>query len=366
MIRDKKFLILVGLIIFLPLLTVVLTSILQGCENRGSSYNVYEKNMIKAAKKYFRNNKLEPTIERKISKVSLSTLVSNKYIKSSESSLKDSSCTGSVTARMNGVSLEKNKGGFINYLVNLNCKNYKTPTLIDSLKENSSDSESGLYKNGSEYIFKGEKPRNYITFYDKNYRIMGITSDGLIKLIKSEYETLSRMWDNKYNLETRQSNGKSIYKDSLILNYLTEDYFNEKKISSAAREHIIFNNVCIGKRSKSDTRISKEIDCQEVIQNQPVSLMTASDFFLASTDPDCNSILSRSCNNYNYLKKVANSSWTSNSVTENTYEVLNLSGGVIISQTANTYNFYNIVIYIDGNEKVKSGSGTFEDPYIIK
>lgn len=366
MIRDKKFLILVGLIIFLPLLTIVLTSILQGCENRGSTYTVYERNMIKAAEKYFKNNKLEPTIEGKISRVSLSTLISNKYIKSSESSLKDSTCTGNVIARRNGVSLENNKGGFVNYLVNLNCKNYKTPTLINSLKEKYSDNKSGLYQVGSEYIFKGDKPKNYITFYDKDYRIMGITSNGLVKLIRSEYEVLSRMWDNKYNIETKQSNGKSIYKDSLILNYLTEDYFNDKKINSSARQHVVFNNVCIGKRSKNDTRISREIDCQEIIQNQPISLMTASDFFLASNDPDCNSIISRSCNNYNYLKKVANSSWTSNSITDNTYEVLNLSGGVIIPQTANTYNSYNIIIYIDGNEKIESGSGTFEDPYIIK
>ena len=366
MIRDKKFLILVGLIIFLPLLTILLTSMLQGCENRGSSYNVYEKNMIKAAEKYFRMNKLEPTIEGKTSRVSLSTLVSNKYIKSSESYLKDSSCTGSVIARMNGVSLEKNKGGFVNYLVNLNCKNYKTPTILENLKEMSSDAKSGLYQVGSEYIFKGEKPKNYISFYDKDYRIMGITSDGLIKLIRSEYEPLSRMWDNKYNLETKQSNGKTIYKDSLILSYLTDDYLNEKKIKSDARKHIIANNVCIGKRSRTDSRISKEIDCQEIIPNQLISLMTASDFFLASSDPDCTSTASRSCNNYNYLKKVANSSWTSNSVTENTHEVLNLSGGIIIAQNANIYNFYNIIIYIDGNEKIKSGSGTEEDPFIIK
>ena len=366
MLKDRKFLILVGLIIFLPLFTVVLTSLLQGCQNRGSNYNVYEKNMIKAAEKYFKNNKMLPDKESEIIRVNLSTLESNGYIKSSKTALKDSSCTGYVTARMNGISLEKNNGGFINYLVNLNCKNYKTETLANSLKEKLTDKKSGLYENGNELIFKGDTVKNYITFYDKTYRIMGLTSDGLVKLIKTEYEPISRMWDNKYNIEIKQPYGKTIYNDSMLLKYLTDDYFNEKKFEKEARMHVVANNTCIGKRSKKDVSINKMLDCQDIVQNQLISVMTVSDYALASKDPDCNSIVSRSCNNYNYLRNVASTTWTTNAITENSYEVFHLAGGVISSQAASKYSYYNIVIYIDGNEKIISGTGTLEDPYIIK
>lgn len=366
MLKDRKFLILVGLIIFFPLLTLILTASLQGCENRGSNYQVYEKNMIRAAEKYFKKNKILLKSEGKTARVSLNTLVSNNYIKSSENALKDSTCKGSVVARMNGISQEKNKDGFVNYLAFLECKKYKTQTLGELLKESITETKSGLYKFDDEYIFKGDDVKNYITFFDKNYRIMGITSNGLVKLIKTESEPITRMWDNKYNIEVKQSFGKTIYSDSMILKYLTNDYFTEKKISSEARKHLVANNTCIGRRSKKDFSISRQLDCQDIIENQFITLMNVSDYALASIDPDCNSVVSRSCNNYNYLKNVASSSWTPNSVTENSYEALNISGGTIVAQNASQYNYYSIVIFIDMNEKVSSGEGTVENPYIIK
>ena len=366
MLKDKKFLILIGLIIFLPLFTIVLTSIMRGCQNRGSSYNLYEKNMIKAAEKYFKRNHTEPDKEGEFVRVSLDTLVSNNYIKSSSSSLKDSSCTGYVTARLNGSSVEKNKGGFVNYLVNLECQKYKTETLASLLKKDIVTSKSGLYKVGNEYIFKGDEVKNYITFHDKNYRIMGITSDGFVKMIKVDNEPVSKTWDSKYNIEVKQSYGKTIYSDSNILKSLTNDYLYDKKISKEARKHIVATDTCIGKRSINDITISKQIDCQETIPNQFISLIGVSDFALASADPDCNNITTRSCNNYNYLKNIAYETWTTNAVTENSYEVLTLNGGVIMPEIANKYMKYNIIIHIDANEKIQSGIGTEEEPYLIK
>ena len=366
MLKDRKFLILIGLIIFLPLFTIVLTSMLQGCQKKGTTYEAYEKNMLVAAKNYFNKNKILPKNESEIAKVSLTTLIDKRYIKSSNRTLKDSSCKGSVTVRLNGSSLEKNKGGFLNYNVYLKCSKYETNTLGSKLKENIVTSKSGLYESEDGYIFKGDKVNNYINFYNKDYRIMGITSNGLVRLIREEYEPISRMWDNKYNVEVKQSYGKNIYEDSLILKYLMQDYFNEKILSKTAREHVVSNDSCIGKRSLTDTSISKKNDCSQTIKNQFVSLMTVSDYALASTDPDCKKITDRSCNNYNYLKNVTTSTWTSNGVSENTYEIFSLDGGVIMEKSANEYGYYNIIISIDENEKIESGNGTEDDPFIIK
>ena len=51
---------------------------------------------------------------------------------------------------------------------------------------------------------------------------------------------------------------------------------------------------------------------------------------------------------------------------DNTYDVLFLADGVMLTQTANTYNEYSIVIYIDGNRIYTSGSGSSNDPYVVE
>ena len=94
--------------------------------------------------------------------------------------------------------------------------------------------------------------------------------------------------------------------------------------------------------------------------------MNVSDFAMASADPDCHTTRDRSCNNYNYLSNVAPSTWTMNSINDNSYEALFISGGLQGHQNANLYNEYSIVIYIDGNEPYTSGDGSSNNPYSIE
>lgn len=362
---DKKFLVIAGCLIILPIILIVFLAIIQSCGNRKLTYDKYEKKMVSAASKYFKDNDAVPSLEGETSNVKLDKLVEEGYIKSPDKLLNDKTCTGSVTVRRNGVSIEQNEEGFLQYTYTLNCDNHSTLHLVDKLKEDLATEESGLYLVGDEYIFKGDKPKNYITFYGKNYRIMSIDKDGIVKLIKDEPEITRRMWDNKYNTEVNHPYGKNIYKDSLILSYLINDYKNVKKISDDAKQQIVAYDVCIGKRKSSNYDISKDIDCSEKLENQVISLMSISDYALASLDPDCNTTISKSCNNYNYLYNIASSTWTLNSTSDNTYEAIFISAGLEELQNANNYNEYNIVIYIDGNMLYKSGSGSLENPYII-
>lgn len=363
---DKKVLILAGLIIGLPIFTMLLLALLQSCTNRGNSYESYERIMIKSAERYFKNNKLLPKNESEVSIVKLDTLVAKKYIKSPEKQFKNDSCTGFVKVRRNGIIPDKNNDGLLNYIVNLKCNNYSTESFKNILIKNVVNSKSGLYSLENEYLFKGDKPKNYFVLYGKEYRIMGINSNGYIKLIRSESEPISRSWDNKYNVEAKHSYGKNIYSDSLILQYLLLDYENSKKINKETKKHIVSNDLCIGKRSIKDYSIDKSLDCSEIIENQILSLMNVSDYALASNDPDCNSTNSRACNNYNYLYRIAPSTWTSNSVLENTYDVFYIANGTMNYSEANQYNDYNIVLYIDGDETGITGKGTLEDPYVME
>ena len=363
---DKKLLILAGLIVVFPIFIVVLSACLQSCSNRLNPYEKYEKVMIKSTERYLKNNKLLPKNESEVSVVKLDTLVAKKYIKSPEKQLKDDSCSGFVKVRRNGIIPDKNNEGFLNYIVNLKCKNYSTESFKKILTDDVVNTGSGLYFVGNEYIFKGDKPKNHFNFFGKEYRIMGIDSKGYIRLIKAESEPISRSWDNKYNVEAKRTYGKNIYSDSLILQYLLMDYENPKKINKESKKHVVSNDLCIGKRSPKDYSIDKALDCSEIIENQLVSLMNISDFALASNDPDCDTSNSRACTNYNYLYKVALSTWTPNSSSENSYEVFYLGNGMMYLDTANQYNKYNIIIYIDGDETGITGEGTLDNPYTME
>ena len=132
---DKKFLIVAGCMLGIPIILIVILGMLQGCSNSKLTPEKYENKMIEATEKYLQNKKMEPTEEGATVAVKLSDLVDGEYIKSPEKALDDSTCEGYVIARRNGSIVEENNGGFINYTVNLDCKEYETETLNDLLKD---------------------------------------------------------------------------------------------------------------------------------------------------------------------------------------------------------------------------------------
>ena len=298
---DKKFLIIVGCIVCMPILLIIVLALIRGCD-RKISYEKYEEKMITAFESYIKDKKKAPEVEGETFSISLDKLVEKEYIKSTEKLLEDDSCEGTVTVRNNGVSIENNGDGFLNYTVDLECKDYSSVHLVDKLMEDLTTSESGLYQVGDEYIFKGDKVDNYIMLSQIPYRIMSIDKDGILKLIKIDPESPSKMWDDKFNIETNRNSGINLYKDSKMIYYLLDDYNNTKRISNDTKKHLIAYDVCIGKRSNLDASISKENDCSLKLEKQIVSLINVSDYALASLDSNCIDLRSRSCNNYNYLR----------------------------------------------------------------
>ena len=363
---DKKFLILVSCLLGLPILLIIFLAIIQGCSNKTISHEKYEEKMIEAYERYLEDENKLPKLEGEYASIKLDKLVELEYIKSPEELLKDSNCKGSVSVRRNGASVQITEGGYLNYIVNLECDEYKTVKLIDKLKENIVTEKSGLYVVNDGYIYKGDKINNFVSFDNNTYRIMSIDKDGIIKLIKSDYETTNKVWDKKFNVEVNRYSGKNIAEDSEMLITLQEDYNNPKKFSAEGRKHIVAYDSCVGKRSSVDFSIDKTKDCSAVLKNQLLSLISVSEFALASLDPDCKSLDSRSCINYNYLNDVIGTTWTLNTSSDNTYEVLYISSSVMYSDYANKTNPYNLVLHIDGNELYKGGEGTIENPYVIE
>ena len=361
---DKKILIIAGFIILLPILLIIFLAIIQGCSNSSITPEKYEERMVESAKNYFKEKGL-PSAEAETKNVKLSTLVKDGYIKSTEDLLGDDSCKGSVTVRKNGSIISENDGGYLNYIVSLECKDYETDTLKNALMEDLTTNGSGLYKDGNYYVYKGDEVNNFISFFGVNYRIININEEGIVKLIKVESESLDRYWDNKYNVEVSDLYGKNIYADSAILKNMLDDYKNVKVIKAEAKKHIVSTDVCIDSKDINDDTIGN-YTCINKLENQVVSLIDISDFAKASLDPDCNSVYSKSCGNYNYLKQLHLQTWTPIAVSNNTYQVYYLSNGVAKFQEASKYQNYNLVIHIDGNEKIVSGKGTKEKPYVIE
>lgn len=358
---DPKFFITCGVIILIPIMILIVLFAIKGC-NGAKTPEKYEELMVEAAEKYAKAHKMFPKKGKQVI-IKLDELEKD-GLKSSEKALKDTTCSGSVTITNTSNDLSDEK--YYLYTPYLECSDYKTDYLKDHLLEDLTTTKSGLYKIGEEYVFKGDKVNNYITFYGVNYRIVKIDENNNLKLIKTASQEVSSSWDNKYNINNKKYSGINSYADSNILDRLKEDYKKDKTLKNEAKSHIIPTDVCIGKRSTNN--LSKNItnECSEKIDNQIITLPSVTDIALASYDENCNNLGDLSCTNYNYLADFIEFSWTVDSAVEDTSLVYYISSSDADLETANKYKKYNWVIYISGDEIYKEGSGTEEDPYIIK
>lgn len=353
---DKKFLITVGCLIAFPLLIIIILMILRGCSG-GMSYEKYQSNMVSEAKKYFKYHDLLPSVEGKEQIVTLDDLVVDGF-KSPEKALKDNTCTGSVTVKKN------NK--YYLYIPYLECKDYTTKYISDKLTKNIVTKESGLYKIGNEYVYKGNKVDNYVKFFDTLYRIVKIDDNGNIWMIKNDRQDDQISWDTKYNVEADDSVGINDYYNSSIYDQLWKDYNkNDKFMSDDVRTHMVAHNVCLDKKKMDDKSIEKNT-CSDVLEGQYISLPTLYDYALATYDENCKQIGDGACSNYNYLEDTITSTWTNNASADDTFSVYYMASSYVDAQQAYNYKGYYWIITISGNELYNGGNGTLEKPYIIQ
>lgn len=352
---DKKFLIIVGCLILVPLLLIVFLVLAQGCTNKKNSYSKYEFKMESAAKKYLTKIDNVPSEDGEYIVVDLNTLVENSYITSPKKALNDSTCTGYISAR---------KEGKVSYVAVLNCDGYRTNTLSEALKKDLTTDSEGLYKTNDGYVFRGLNVNNYLTLGGVKYRIMGITNTNAVKAYKVESENIHIRWDYKYNVTTKAYSGINIYKDSNILERLNDIYATDAKIIKI-KSHLVPVDVCVHSVSK-DVRTLNNSTCKEKLENQYITLMGMDDFVKASLDPNCIDMYSKSCVNYNYIGRTGMYTWTKDIVADNNYQSYYLDNGIPHAEDVGLYYGYHIVLHLNGDEIVQSGNGTKKTPYVIK
>ena len=221
------------------------------------------------------------------------------------------------------------------YYYNLEHKKYKVDTLIQKVTNSTVSTGDGLYiLDENNYFYKGIDVSNYIWYSGNMYRIVSISGSN-IKLISDDsisviaWGSESKFSDSYVNewLNASEEN-KSIYLDS-INNY--QVYLKEFNYCNAS-----INKKCLNK------------------DEYYASLLTRSEYLNAGGK------LSYLNNETNY--------WIIDDTNESEKAYVFKEGGLGVEENTTSLSSYGVrpVITINGNITNTIGSGTKEDPYIVK
>lgn len=365
---KKRMFLLMGIIIGGTILLLIILYIASLATPKTYSYETIENIMTTAAKSYFKDNSTYlPKEDGDVVEVDVTNLVAGGYMKDlSEYTKEGVSCSGTVQVGKSGSEYS--------YTPTLNCgEAYSTTKLYEKIinDDNIVTSGYGLYSRNGSYVYRGEEVDNYVQLDNSLWRIVKVTSNKNIVLISEGLQS-GQPWDDRYNETSSYAAGINTYSASRIKEYLNKIYKNpsekdnEKILSKGDKANLVSYNICTGKKPETSSAFDNVEECSDHLNNQKLGLLTVSDYVYASIDPNCKTITSKTCQNYNYLD--INKAWwlvTANSAnTVSVYKVDN--SGNVKSSEANTYAIVRPVIYLDSKVLYKSGNGTEQKPYKIR
>ncbi len=369
------FLVVVIVIIIIAVICVLLFS------NRKLSYSKIEDKIKNAAVTYYGDHKDNlPEEVGETSTVTVDELVSNKYVKDlSKYTAKGVSCGGRVVVR-------KTVSGY-DYVPFLSCgKAYESVLLSEKLIDNVVTEGNGLYEMSTVvrpgislgydeegydlssnelmrgYIFRGEKVDNYLKLASKTYRIVKIDGNGDFTVYPINLED-NGPFDNRYNSETKNNYGINDYRVSRAYEYVSS-VFQKVKPDSVLKSKVVAKNLCIGSRKNADTATDGSLECSKVMKNQYFGLLSAYDVMNASISTECTNTNNKGCQNYNYLMR-DDAYWTLTPTAANSYRVYGVNGAISLTE-ANNYYKYKYIYFLSGDLVYVSGTGTYDDPYIVR
>ena len=354
-IKDKSYYFLGGTIIIIILIIIV-----NACSSNFSSgsYESIENEMISAAKEYYsKKSNLLPQTDGGSVKVTISSLVESELLDEIYD-IEDSSkkCTGYV--EVTKVETE------YSYMPFLKCEgSYEPEYLTDKIKESKLDEYgNGVYLINNEYVYRGEDVDNYINFNNELWRIVKIDLNGDIKIVKANHTDDYYLFDDAYNSYEEEEIG-------IVTNYLQTDirkslvkYYKEH-FTKESKSKIVSKDLCVGSYLPQD-EFSVEKECSVLKEDEKVSLLSPTDFQLASLSTECVRLDSEECINYNYLSNSIYT-WLLNYVTNTTYKVFYLNRNIKNTYASNEKPI-NPVVYLNNKVITVEGTGTLKNPYVIK
>lgn len=360
---DKKKLIIVGA--FLILIVVILFggAFIYNKFFYKRSYSEIENIMLTATKEHFAKNKDDlPKSYNEIVTLSDTDLVTIEAMKPISEYLKNDniSCSGSVT-------VTNIDGKNYRYTPYLDCgESYQTLKFMDYINKAVPivETGNGLYKLNDELIYRGDNVDNYLKFNGKIYRIVKFIDNSPI-IIYTDEKLNSVVWDDRYNIDKNSNLGINDYSVSRVRDSLNELYKGTTLISEENKKLVISHTIYIGKRNNKDTDKTGTLEKSTSIENQFISLLPIYDFLNASTDKNCTTSTSASCSNYNYLAKYNYNWWTATTTSSNTYQVYRISNSATLT-SASSNGYLRPVLHLVNDALYVSGTGSKQDPYIIK
>ncbi len=389
--RMIKYLAILGGIVLLLIIVLLLKNAASGGVKL--SYDKIEERMVSATKKYAQNKNILPTeIDNPVS-ISANVLVNNGYIDDLSSYAKDDvRCSGEVV-------IYKTFDDTYDYVPILNCGNKHESRTLSSvvIEENETTEGSGLYQRidgkfitnvndlymgnsaDFEYVFRGDSVNNYVKIDENLWRIVAIDSNENIMLLLNNTLKTNRAWDTKYNIDVKRSRGINTYE----LNGLQSDIYktlqpiynessekvvlkNKEKFSEKTKYLMTSMDLCVGKRSITDSDMSGKTECKTVLHDQHVGLLPAYYFMSASLDPLCTSITSKNCGNYNYLASFGDSWWLLTADSENTSQAYSVSDKYAVVRVCSNKAAVRPIIKLGLRAIYSEGNGTKANPYVVK
>lgn len=236
-------------------------------------------------------------------------------------------------------------------------------------------SEVGLRKVGNDYYFFGDNPDNYMYYNCKNeidknsceiWRILGFIYDN------EEDKYITKIVRNDYL-------GKHQYDDSVNRWGMStiEKYLSEYKLDNAIayREYQFMEEYI----DSLDNEL-KEIKYFEDVHKAKVTLLNLTDYINADTcKKDKYDEYTKECLKSNWLNKNKGQEWTMTVKKEETYvdpeteeevvpendKLFTIGTSILESKYDEELNV-RPVLYLKSRTLLTGGTGTFEDPYIIK
>ncbi len=366
--RDMKkklmriMLIVVGVLVLL-LVVILIISLFS---NGNKTYEEIEEDLKNAAMEYYEvQSGLLPREEGETVTVRASALIDAGYMKPLSELREGENCSGRVEVTKIGDNMV--------YTPYLDCgDNYTTKELYKAvLEQGIVTSGNGLYDMNGEKVYRGDNVNNYVQLDNQMFRIVKVTSDNKILLILNEMDsTLSTYYDDRYNPDRMFNSGFNDYRISRIYEYLDRLYNNKLSVtilSSNDKTKLTPFNLCIGKRASTDTTNNNSLECSDVLENQMIGLLTASDFMNASLDANCRATTNKSCQNYNYLRLRETEWWLVTSNSLNNYEAYVVkSAGYIDENQASGYKKVRPTVMLNNNVMIKLGDGSASNPFVLK
>lgn len=366
---DQKMIKILGGVIGAFVLLILILFLFTSCTNKVYTYETLEAKMVEVARSHYEQNPDDLPSDDKDSKtLTLKKMITAGYIEEVVELFnnENAKCDGNVTVT--------NNNGFYLYTPYLSCsgiaeEDYESKYLTDVIIETSLvETGVGLYENGDKYVYRGEVDNNYVSWNDKEFRIIGINADGTLRLL--EGKGLERItWDDRYNEDLVAKLGFNEYYyndiDSRMKATLEEYYDNSKVWTDDMKAYITTQDVCIGKRLEDTPGKDGVIECSSKVENQVFSLFTAYEYLDASLDPLCVKTSDKNCQNYNWIAKLDQNIWTVTADSETSFEVFQINDYLNSTAAFSPANA-NVVFNVVENVIYAGGTGTKDDPYLFR